>query len=151
MSSRVESRDRGANALLRTLKSIAPLTLNVGILEKGGDDHGNGLTVADVATFHEFGTATIPERSFIRAWYDESFTANKAAMRAVLAGVTRGQYTLRQAFEQLGSLFVAQIQARIVAHIPPPLAESTIKAKGSSTPLIDTGQLKSSITYQVTP
>ena len=33
----------------------------------------------------------------------------------------------------------------------PPLAESTIRRKGSSNPLIDTGQLRSSITWQVVP
>ena len=42
------------------------------------------------------------------------------------------------------------MQARIVAGIAPPLAASTLKRKGrKSTPLILTGQLRSSLTYAV--
>ncbi len=148
MSSHVESKDHGANALIKAVKAAQGLTLRVGILSKGSDAHG-GTTVADVATFHEFGTATIPERSFIRAWYDESQAQIMAAFRAVMKSVARGEITQAQAFAQLGSLFVGQIQERIVNQIPPPLAESTILAKGSSTPLIDTGQLRASITFEV--
>lgn len=148
MSVRVESKDHGANALVKAMQEAQGVTLKVGVLE-GGESHGT-LSVGEVAAFHEFGTATIPERSFIRAWYDESLERNKQAFRAVMKSVTRGEITTAQAFGQLGALFVADIQKRIVEHIPPPLADSTIKAKGSSTPLVDTGQLKASITYEVT-
>lgn len=149
MTSRVYSKDHGADALVKVMKSIEQTTLRVGVIE-GDAAHGQ-TTVGEVATYQEFGTENIPARSFIRAWYDENVTQNRLAMRAVLRQVTMGKITLPQAFGQLGSLFVAQIQKRIVAGIPPELKESTIRAKGSSVPLVDTGQLKASITYEVTP
>ena len=147
MGASVESHDHGAAALVKAFKSMRGLVLRVGILQ--GDDSHGGATVGEIAEFHEFGTETIPQRSFIRAWYDENFERNRALFKIMMARVTRGQLTQEQAFHQLGSLFVAQIQQRIVDGIPSPLADSTIKAKGSSTPLIDTGQLKASITYEV--
>ena len=41
------------------------------------------------------------------------------------------------------------MQEAISAGIDPPNAESTIKAKGSSTPLVDDGTLRQSITYVI--
>ena len=40
-------------------------------------------------------------------------------------------------------------EAKIASNIPPALAPETIERKGSSVALIDTGQLRSSITWQV--
>jgi hypothetical protein len=143
----VRSVDHGANALIKAMKAIQGTTLRVGVLQ-GDASHGE-TTVGDIAEYQEFGTEDIPARSFIRAWYDESLTKNRAAMRVVLRQVTRGTITIQQAFGQLGSLFVAEIQKRIVERIPPPLKDSTVKAKGSDVPLIDTGQLRASITFEV--
>jgi len=149
VATHVESRDHGAKAVLDAARRLGAggVVLRVGVLE-GDADHG-GVTVGEVAAFHEFGTATIPQRSFIRAWYDENLEANKTIWRAVMARAMRGEITREQGLNQLGALFVGQIQKRIADGIPPELAESTIRQKGSSVPLIDTGQLRSSITYQV--
>jgi hypothetical protein len=66
--------------------------------------------------------------------------------QAVIAGKVPN---VRVALDRLGAKFVGDIQRRIKAHIPPPLQQSTIDRKGSSTPLIDTGVLWSSITHEV--
>jgi hypothetical protein len=49
----------------------------------------------------------------------------------------------------LGLLFVGQIQERIKANIAPENADSTIERKGSSTPLINGGQLWQSVKHEV--
>ncbi len=152
MSARVESKDRGAAALVAAATKLVSqgrnTALRVGVLQ-GSAAHVGGTTVGEVAMFHEFGTATIPQRSFLRGWYDEYLDRNKALWRKMMARVARNELTREQALGQMGSLFVAQIQKRITDHIPPPLADSTIAHKGSSTPLIDTGQLKASITFDI--
>jgi phage gpG-like protein len=123
----------------------------VGIHEAEGNAPHGKLTNAEVGAVHEFGSPSrgIPERSFIRAWFDGAREQIKLQMENVARGVTKGKITREQALNQLGSFFVGQIQQRIARRIPPPLNEKTIMRKGSDVPLIDTGQLRSSITYSV--
>lgn len=104
--------------------------------------------MAFIAEIHEFGLG-VPERSFIRAWFDANQDKIKKAIAAAMQQVIKGKYTKEVALERLGALFASQIQARISSNIPPPLAPSTIKRKGSSVALIDTGQLRSAITYRI--
>lgn len=113
--------------------------------EDGALEPNTELTVAEVATFHEFGTRHIPQRSFIRAWFDESVAENRALLLSQMQLAIAGKLTLEQALERCALKFEAGVRKRIRARIPPPLAQSTIDRKGSSTPLIDTGQLVSSI------
>ena len=70
-------------------------------------------------------------------------------IKAGFVRVIKRELTPEQLADLLGQKYVGQIQARISAGIPPPLAESTIARKGSSVPLIDTGQLRSAVTYEV--
>lgn len=102
------------------------------------------LTVADVASFHEFGRG-VPQRSFIRGWFDERVRENRELLLSQLKRVAAGKLTLDVAMQRVALKMEASVRQRIRAHIPPPLAPVTIARKGSSTPLIDTGQLVSSI------
>lgn len=111
----------------------------------GAKVHEGEITVADVGAFHEFGTSTIPARSFIRGWFDESVAANRGLLASQMRLVMAGKLTLETALERVALKMEASVRNRIRAHIPPPLAQSTIDRKGSSTPLISTGQLVSSI------
>lgn len=60
-----------------------------------------------------------------------------------------GDHSFYKELERVGLWAQGSIQQRISDGIPPPNAESTIRRKGSSTPLIDTGQLRTSIKYRV--
>lgn len=142
--------DHGANALTRRFAvNGAGLQVKVGLLAKADEPHeGTELTVADVGTIHEFGLG-VPQRSFIRGWYDESQEENKRIVSVLQKQVLRGEVTQTVALNRFGLKCVGDIQRRIVDGIPPPLAQSTIDKKGSSTPLIDTGQLRASITAEV--
>lgn len=152
---RIRQTDRGLRDLVKRAK-IGDASIKVGILAKDGseaktehDGSAGDVTLADVATWMEFGTDKIPARSFIRAWFDENEARAKEMLRVLLRSVLEGKRTRDQALEILGQKFAAEIQARIADGVPPPLADRTVKAKGSSTPLIDTGQLRSGISYEV--
>jgi hypothetical protein len=56
---------------------------------------------------------------------------------------------LKVGLEAVGQLVKSDMQGRIERNSPPfkELADETIKRKGSSKPLIDTSQMKNSITY----
>lgn len=107
------------------------------------------LTIAEIATIHEFGTARIPERSFIRATIDQHRRAIQKRATLLGTGVLTLKFTARAALELLGMYAVGLIQQRIANRIAPPNRPSTIARKGSSVPLIHRGQLRGSITYTI--
>lgn len=104
-------------------------------------------SVLEIAYVNEFGLG-VPERSFIRAWFDAAGPTNVAIANRMLARILKGQISLETALAQMGASFVGAIQARMAQGIPPPNAPATIAAKGSSKPLIDTGQLRQSVTWK---
>ena len=91
----------------------------------------------------------IPERSFIRGTVDARRRAIAKFVKTLATAVIEGRMMTPQALERLGIFVQGEIRKRISAGIPPPLKAATIKRKGSSKPLIATGQLRASIDYQV--
>lgn len=162
MSSSVRVADRGSSALAAALRALAGSRVRVGVLAdapkktgtrtgKSGRQIQQAATLAEVAAAHEFGTDQIPQRSFIRATVDLKAAEITALQEKLAAQVAEGKITPEVALERFGVTVQGMIQARIAEGIGPALAPETIRRKGSSKPLVDTGQLRSSITYQVTP
>ncbi len=135
-----------------TLPPNTPIEITVGVhADDAAHTHGTGegLTVGDIATIHEFGApaANIPERSFIRAWADEALASGYIAttLRTQMQQVVAGKRPLEQALNRCALAFEGAVKQRIANNIPPPLAPATIARKGSSVALIDTGQLRNAI------
>lgn len=122
------------------------------------------LTVVDVGTFHEFGVGPfavttfardgsasvhehpgIPQRSFIRAWFDENQDFIRETIRSQMLLVVAGKITLEQAKDRIALAFEGSVKQRIARGIDPPLAPSTVRKKGSSKQLIDKGQLRNAV------
>lgn len=155
--------DRGWEAIKARVQSLrgAAGVVSVGVqgAQAAANHQGTHLTVAQLATIHEFGkkikhpklgrTTVIPERSFLRATVDQHREAIARRQVLLSQGFVLGKFELKQALELLGQYAVGLIKQRIALGIPPPNRPWTIARKGSSTPLIDTGQLRNSITYQV--
>ncbi len=120
--------------------------------------HANApMTVAELATTHEFGavvrsktgtTIVIPQRSFIRAAIDEHAGKLQRTATAVGRGVLLGKFMVSQALERLGEQATGIMKQRIADGLAPPNSPVTIARKGSSKPLIDSGQLRASITHK---
>jgi hypothetical protein len=128
----------------------ALLDITVGIhTDDGAQGHSEGLSIADIGTFHEFGTATVPMRSFIRGWYDENPEFIRATLKRELTAAAQGKRTVDQALERAALIFEGAVKQRIARNIPPPLAPATVARKGSSVALIDTGQLRNAIRGRV--
>lgn len=128
------------------------------------DAEGAPLKVVDVGTFHEFGVGPfsvmsfaadgsgsvhehpgIPQRSFIRAWFDESQDFIRQTLESQMRLVVAGKLTAEQATERIALAFEGSVKQRIARGIAPPLAASTIRKKGSSKQLIDKGQLRAAV------
>lgn len=105
-------------------------------------------TLGEIAVFHEFGLG-VPERSFLRATYDNQWRAWKRLTDSLKAKILIGDESAVKALAVIGQRIEADIKMAIRNRIPPPLSPRTIRRKGSSVPLIDTGQLINSIRYVV--
>jgi phage gpG-like protein len=123
----------------------------IGIQGTEAEDDRDGISNAHLGAIQEFGLIiealgiNIPERSFMRAVFDQ-----KAAQAVRLVGKRlKSGDSLEKALGIGAEWLKAQMVRAIDAGIPPPNAPSTVAAKGSSKPLIDSGQLKQSITSEV--
>ncbi len=154
----VTSTDHGYDALRKRIFGFGKPQIATGILEaegaqpktaEPGEENAEPVTVIDVADWNEFGTDEIPARSFIRAWFDQAEPEMREDLRKLMRGVAAGTHTKEQVLELLGVKAVGGIQKRIADGIDPPNAPETIERKGSSKPLINTGQLRSSVSYAI--
>lgn len=144
----VRDKDNGQKAMIKRMKTQLQIKVGVQGSEASQAHAGGEDTVADIASKHEFGI-DVPQRSFIR----ETVDVNESKIQDILAQaaqkMTKGLMSPSQAGDWVGVQIQAILQDRIAQQNPPfaPLAQMTIDQKGSSTPLINTGQLRSSITY----
>lgn len=120
----------------------------VGVLGSTSARGDGKIDNVGLAVVHEYGLGA-PERSFLRSTFDARKEDWYHLAGRLLGKVTRGLIPLDQALGLIGLRAQADIRKRIVDGIPPPNALSTIKAKGSSTPLIDTDRLLGSISFEV--
>ena len=129
--------------LLKQLETLFKKEITVGIHGDAGSDN---LMKANA---NEFGTSKIPERSFIRAGFDtEKGNINRDAEKLVKKVVAM-EIKPQAAANLLGDTTKGRIQEFAIDLRDPPNAESTIKQKGSSNPLVDTGQMIGAIDYKV--
>lgn len=105
--------------------------------------------MAMIAAVHEFGSPehNIPERSFLRGGIRRAMPKLKQMNAQSLKAVVLGKMTIEQAVEKLGVVAAGEVKREFTVGELAPNKPATIKRKGSSRPLIDTGQLRQSITY----
>lgn len=151
MAAKVTVRDRGASALITRLRAqnANVRAVQVGIIgSDAAKEESDGITVGMVAEWAEFGIGQ-PMRSWLRGWVDENQSDIRDRIRAEAQRIRSGSTTRAEALARIGVWAAGQIQVRIARGIEPPNAQSTIDKKGSSTPLIDTGQLRSSVSSRL--
>lgn len=109
---------------------------------------GSGYMVLGETKPH---TIEIPERSYIRSTVDENehkYLDNYA--KKLSAQIIDGNIDKYTALTIMGQKIESDIKSKIISLRSPPNAPSTIRKKGSSNPLVDTGLLGGSIRYVVT-
>lgn len=139
---------QGLQALSQRLKRLNKRVL-IGV--PAGKSEEDGTSMALVAAVNEFGSADgkVPERSFLRAGLRHGFYAITRLNVASLHEVSQGRMTAEMALERTGMVAAGAVKKYIPVGEFVPNAPSTIKAKGSSKPLIDSGSLRQSITWVV--
>jgi hypothetical protein len=118
--------------------------ITVGIHEDAGSRE-DGETNAQIGAFNHFGTINIPARP----WLDVGVMQGASVYSDVIKNTAEAGGNLDQALEQVGVLAVGYAQEYITELSDPPNSPATIAMKGSSNPLIDTGVMRSSVSYKV--
>jgi len=146
----VEDKDLGYKKIKRNLKF-----LNNSFVEAGFPGRiDSASTVAGLAATHELGTTDgkIPSRPFMRQAFDAPKTQAgiKRRQEASLSAIYAGKSNIKRELSKLGEYFVGRIKSTILGGQFVPNAEATIKRKGSTKPLIDTGlNLLNRVTHAV--
>ena len=131
----------------KELQKLANLEVQVGF-QAGVAAEKNGTDLVEIAAYNEFGSSTTPARPFMRQSFERHQDQLQKACDAVNQTISNGG-TAEQGLNQLGVMCKGLVQQEIVDGGFAPNAPSTIKKKGSSQPLIDTGTMRQSVNYVI--
>lgn len=147
------ARVKGGKALndLSKKAKAGVVSYNVGFFPKA--KYADGTPVALVGLWQEFGTRTpsgvvaIPERPFFRS-------TNKEIQRDIRKLVIKFRDPKTKLLDKkdaskIAAFHAGAIQQKITMIDSPPNSIRTIGIKGSSNPLIDTGLMRSSVTWEL--
>ena len=155
-TSQVTVRDQVFRELALKIGRLSKARVKVGCLQSGAGNEtavNSDITMAELWAIHEFGAprANIPARKPLRTTFEEPEGAQELLvfLAKTATAIVNNKLDPEKALDVLGLWAVAKVQARIVMGLPPPIRPATVKAKGSSGILIDTGQLKASCTHEV--
>lgn len=137
-------------AFIESIAGLKHISVKAGVQSDAGMSKGRKpAKIVEYATYNEFGTATIPARPFISSTADKKRTEWLGYMDDGVNAVMQGKTDLKRVFNKLGLKMTGDIKRTINQLKVPPNKSSTIKAKGSNKPLIDSGSLLGSIRHEV--
>lgn len=143
--------DRGFNEYKKAIEELNSKQIQVGMFAKVGDK------VLTKAIVNEFGTTkagknkniTIPERSFIRSTYNRQYKKVGKRFDQIFVSISKGNYNIVPKLKLIGLEQETETKKTITDMRTPKNSESTIAKKGSSHPLIDTGEMRSKVSHEV--
>lgn len=140
----------GPDAIMKALEDIARKMGggSVSVGWAGGDKYPDGTLIAGVAASNEFGDPSNhqPPRPFFR----RMIVKESPTWVGKMAGIAKfTNYDGAEVLGQMGDDIKGALQESINTFTTPPLAASTIAAKGSSKPLVETGDMLSTIKINV--
>lgn len=154
MSNGVQDIDRGYKQFLEQVSKLKKEPyVKVGVLgTKASEKYpDSAFSVVDVATVNEFGSSDgrIPERSYLRATIDKKLSSYRNLLGALVSDYFLRKTTPGKILAVMGLKISSDVQDRIVSLRDPPNAPGTVASKKSSNPLIDSGRLRQSISFEV--
>lgn len=144
----------------KKLKDIKKITQNklevvVGIPGDKNKKHANSAyTVAEIAALHEFGVGGQVERSFLRVPLSSNKKKYSKFAKGNISAVLAGNLAMDKYLGKLGALAQSDSVESFTNNdweqvSDARLAQKTVGGKTGDKPLIDTGQLRQSITHEV--
>lgn len=140
--------DHGFTAIIDELNALDGAGVKVGVQGDAGKDESGETDLIDIALYNEFGTASIPERPFMRDAADKYERDIGKVMEHLYGKVFDGTASVDQVQATLGEYYQGKQQEHIRSGPWEPNAPATITAKGSSRPLIDKGRMIQAVRYE---
>lgn len=133
MSEFVTEKDNGYKAFIENMRAIKNKPyVKTGVIGNGQEKQEGSkkkATLVEYATYNEFGTATIPERSFLRSTVFEKQNDLKKLSEFFLKKFTKKEYQVGDALKYIGLFLETAIKKKIGSNLPPPNAVSTMLHK----------------------
>jgi len=159
----IVEKDRGFDEFMDQMEALddGSAGVTVGVHSKDNepsDDEDSEIRMAKLLSIHEFGMdiegtrygdITIPERSVLRSTEKENRDKYKDMMKDMLPAVLLGDMRVRTMLGRVGAAAQGDVREKFGSDDLAPNAPLTVELKGSSAPLIDSGQLRQSIDYIV--
>lgn len=148
--------DPGFKNLIKSFKAISNIEIKAGHFEKNGKSSARKKGKADnvlLAIVHNVGSPSkkIPARKFTAPAFDKNINkTNNLLDKTINSFLDKRNYqSLERNLNLLGKTMQQDIQQEIRDLKEPALKPLTIKRKGSSKLLIDTGEMLNATDYQV--
>jgi hypothetical protein len=154
-------KDKGWKELVHTFEvNDGEMVAFVGFLRSSGMYKNKGrrggkppkpITIAQLAAVHEYGSSDghIPQRSFFISTLTENRRKIEKRLKKLAGQILDGGMNERKGLGAIAEWVKGLIKSKIASNIPPQNADSTVKRKGSSHTLIDTGQMINSVDWEV--
>jgi len=149
MAGNVKDIDHGWSAIVKEFAKYKTPHVKVGVLSSAPADKKTKANLASIAAYNEFGTSRIPARPFMAQTFDQNYSEIRSFIESESGKIIDLKQTIPGALSKIGLFYQAKTQAQITRGEFVPNSPLTIKMKGSSKPLIDTGRLRQSINHEV--
>lgn len=145
-------RDTKLKKLTAELERFTRMEIQIGYYADGNHEtYEDGTSVVDVATFHEFGTQNMPQRSFLRGALKENRAVMKSHSKKVVAELVKGKINAKTAARRIAHAMAKIVWRKLVtaSSWAEPLAHATIERKGHARILVDTELLRNELSWRV--
>jgi len=145
---KVTEKDMGWQRIKLDFEQLKGKGVKVGLM---GQEEVDGVAVVDYAAYNEFGTRYIPPRPFMATTADRYRDGIYQYTATLVGSMIDGKYNANQVLTYMGMWYQAKVQLTIrdAKQWAVPNLPATIKAKGSDSPLIDTGRMVQSVRYEI--
>lgn len=143
MTAQITGNFSKAKELIEKLKASSQKAVYVGFpaeFDKKVEGSDN-FNLASLAAVLEFGNERIPSRPFLR----QTLAENQNKYIDLFVNLIGKGISVEQVYEQVALIAQGDVQLNIAKGDWVANAKSTIKRKGSSKPLIDTGKMRQSV------
>ena len=143
----VPNLDAVLNELSKELSKVTTEKfVTVGVHQDDNARPSDTMTNAQIGALNHFGTSDIPARP----WLDVGVASASQEIVDTIADAIEDGEPMDVALNRVGLVAVAGVQDYMDELSTPRNAPSTIAKKGDDNPLIDTGEVKQSVTYKIT-
>lgn len=163
----------GLDGLIKSLKGLSEKNVYVGVPSSSNASAGDGMNMATLLKIHEFGARiqvtekmrgylaysglflkkttgfiVIPERSVLRSTFSENASAYVELLKDNIPRAIATGRTAEDVLNLLGNKVSNDVKLKFGYGLKPN-HPFTVQRKGSSAPLVDSGELRNSITWEV--